>query len=62
MREALDRAMLEAPSSDTQEASMSRHGFFAPLAGSAIFNTLAFGSLALFARRRGAHKHPHAEA
>jgi len=41
---------------------MSRHGFFAPLAGSAIFNTLAFGSLVVFARRWGAHKHPHAEA
>ena len=41
---------------------MSRHGFFAPVAGSAMFNTLAFGSLVVFARRWGAHKHPHAEA
>ena len=41
---------------------MPRHGFFAPLAGSAIFNTMAFGSLILFARRYGTPKHPHAEA
>lgn len=41
---------------------MSQHGFLAPLAGSAVFNTLAFGSLILFARRYGASKHPSATA
>ena len=38
---------------------MSRHGFIAPLAGSALFNTMAFGALVVWARQYGAHKHPH---
>ena len=37
---------------------MSRHGYLAPLAASAVFNTMAFGSLVLWARRYGARKHP----
>jgi hypothetical protein len=41
---------------------MSRHGFVAPLAGSAVLNTLAFGSLIILARRFGARKHPSAAA
>lgn len=41
---------------------MSRHGYFAPLAASAAFNTAAFGSLFLWARRYGARKHPGAAA